>query len=47
MLAGSGVGMAYQWYQMPSDNPLNLDGLIYGATNAIYVTGPLQTDTTF
>jgi hypothetical protein len=47
VLASSGVGLTYQWYQMPSDSPFNLDGLILGATNAVYVTGPLQTNTTF
>jgi hypothetical protein len=36
-----------KWYQLPSDSPFNLDGLILGATNAVYVTGPLQTNATF
>jgi hypothetical protein len=47
VLASSGVGLKYQWYQMPSDTPNNPDGLIYGATNAVYVTGALQTNTRF
>ena len=47
VLASSGVGVKYQWYQMPSDAPNNPDGLIYGATNAVYVTEALQTNTTF
>src|SRR6266404_593676 len=35
VVASSGVLMAYQWFQHPSDRP---DGLIAGATNASYTT---------
>lgn len=42
--ASSGVAMGYQWYRQPSDRP---DGLIAGATNAVYMTPPLATSTTF
>jgi hypothetical protein len=44
VLASSGVGLTYQWYQMPSDRP---DGSIPDATNAVHTTGPIETNTTF
>ncbi|MEK7684585.1 MAG: hypothetical protein AAB466_04095 [Verrucomicrobiota bacterium] len=44
VIASSGVPMAYQWHQQPSDRP---DGLIAGATNATYTTPALRTNTTF
>ena len=44
VIASSGVLMAFQWYQQPSDRP---DGLIPGATNATYTTPPLTNNTTF
>ncbi|GEM_PF-1614997 len=42
--ASSGVGARYQWYSQPNDRP---DGLIPGATNAVFVTPPLGTETLF
>jgi hypothetical protein len=44
VLASSGVGLTYQWYQMPSDRP---DGSIPDATNAVHTAGPIETNTTF
>ena len=44
VIASSGVEMAYQWHQQPSDRP---DGLIAGATNANYTTPALRTNTTY
>jgi len=44
VVASSGVGMTYQWYQWLGERP---DGLIVGATNATYATPLLLTHTTY
>ncbi len=44
VLASSGVQMTYQWYQNRSDRP---DRLIVGATNNVYTTPMLSTNTAF